>query len=116
MASVPDGKYITVVQRVEVVASSSGVPMIRWTLLITGPQHTNRLLWKNHAVGNNTLKYIKADLQLCGLYLDAFSELPEHLDKLIGMELEVTKRTKNGYENIYFNRLIGGPTQVELPF
>jgi hypothetical protein len=54
----------------------------------------------------NTLKYVKTDLHLCGLDLERLSELPKHLDKLLDVKLEVTKKTKGDNENIYFNRRI----------
>jgi len=86
--------------------SSTGNPMLKWTLRILAPRFANRFLWRNSVFTHNTLKYVKTDLHLCGLDLDKLSELPKHLDKLLDVKLEVTKKTKGENENIYFNRRI----------
>jgi hypothetical protein len=80
--------------------------MIKWTLRILGPKFANRLMWRNSVITQNTLKYVKTDLHLCGLDLERLSELPKHLHRLLDVKLEVTKRTKGDSENIYFNRRI----------
>jgi hypothetical protein len=103
---VPDGKYQVAVERVELTQSSVGNPMLKWTLRILAPRFQNRLLWRNSVFTQNTLKYVKTDLHLCGLDLAKLSDLPAHLDKLIDVKLEVTKKTRGENENIYFNRRI----------
>ena len=104
--SVPDGKYQVAVEKVELTQSSTGNPMLKWTLRILAPRFANRFLWRNSVFTHNTLKYVKTDLHLCGLDLEKLSELPKHLDKLLDVKLEVTKKTKGDNENIYFNRRI----------
>jgi hypothetical protein len=104
--SVPDGKYQVAVEKVELTQSSTGNPMLKWTLRILAPRFANRLLWRNSVFTANTLKYVKTDLHLCGLDLEKLSELPKHLGKLLEVKLEVTKKTKGDNENIYFNRRI----------
>jgi hypothetical protein len=103
---VPDGKYQVAVERVELTQSSAGNPMLKWKLRILAPRHQNRVLWRNSVFTHNTLKYVKTDLHLCGLDLQKLSDLPDHLDKLIELKLEVTKKTRGDNENIYFNRRI----------
>ena len=104
--TVPDGKYQVAVEKVELTQSSTGNPMLKWTLRILAPRFANRFLWRNSVFTHNTLKYVKTDLHLCGLDLDKLSELPKHLDKLLDVKLEVTKKTKGDNENIFFNRRI----------
>lgn len=105
--NVPDGKYQVVVEKVELAeAHSTGNPMLKWTLRILAPTQINRLLWRNSVFTANTLKFVKADLQMCGLDLERLSDLPTHLGKLLDVKLEVTKRTKGDNENIFFNRRI----------
>lgn len=104
--SVPDGKYQVAVERVELTQSSAGNPMLKWTLRILAPRFQNRFLWRNSVFTQNTLKYVKTDLHLCGLQLQKLSDLPNHLDKLLEVKLEVTKKTRGENENIYFNRRI----------
>jgi Protein of unknown function (DUF669) len=104
--TVPDGKYQVAVEKVELTQSSTGNPMLKWTLRILAPRFLNRFLWRNSVFTHNTLKYVKTDLHLCGLDLQKLSELPKQLDKLLDVKLEVTKKTKGDNENIYFNRRI----------
>jgi hypothetical protein len=41
-----------------------------------------------------------------GLELSKFSELSGRLEELLDVTLEVTKRTRGDYTNVYFNRRI----------
>jgi hypothetical protein len=107
LESVPDGKYQVNVEKVELTeAQTSGNPMLKWTLRVIAPKCINRLIWRNSVITNNTLKYVKADLHLCGLDLDRLSDLPANLNKLHDVKLDVTKKTKGDNENIFFNRRI----------
>ncbi|MFN9085509.1 MAG: DUF669 domain-containing protein [Acidobacteriota bacterium] len=110
--SIPDGRYEVRVDRVELTQSkSSGNPMLKWTLRILGATFQNRLLWKYRAITENTLKYVKQDLCVCGLELPQFSALPSHLSALAGLELEITKISRGEDSNIIFNRRLGSVDQ-----
>ncbi|MCJ8501397.1 DUF669 domain-containing protein [Desulfatitalea alkaliphila] len=106
--AVPDGKYQVKVDRVELTRSeTSGNPMLKWALKILGPTHKGRLLWRNNVIASkDNVKWLKQDLYTCGLQIDKLSDLPGKLETLLDVGLEVTKRTKNEFENIYFNRRI----------
>jgi len=106
--AVPDGKYQVKVDRVELTRSeTSGNPMLKWALKILGPTHKGRLLWRNNVIASkDNVKWLKQDLYTCGLQMDKLSDLPDKLETLLDVGLEVTKRTKNEFENIYFNRRI----------
>ena len=106
--AVPDGKYQVKVDRVELTRSeTSGNPMLKWALKILGPTHKGRLLWRNNVIASkDNVKWLKQDLYTCGLQMDKLSDLPSKLETLLDVGLEVTKRTKNEFENIYFNRRI----------
>jgi hypothetical protein len=103
--SLPDGKYQVAIEKVELThTQNSGNPMLKWTLRVLGPRFANRLIWRNSVITNNTLRYLKTDLHLCGLDLDKLSDLPGRLVDLLDVRLEITKKTKGDYENIYFSR------------
>lgn len=106
--AVPDGKYQVKVDRVELTRSeTSGNPMLKWALKILGPTHKGRLLWRNNVIASkDNVKWLKQDLYTCDLQMDKLSDLPGKLETLLDVGLEVTKRTKNEFENIYFNRRI----------
>ena len=105
---VPDGKYQVNVERVELTrAQTSGNPMLKWTLRILAPRCQGRLLWRNNVMATKeNLRWLKTDLHTCGLDLAKLSELPGHLERLIDVKMEITKRTKGENENVYFNRRI----------
>jgi len=104
---IPDGKYQVMVERAEIVtARSTGNPMLKWTLRILGPTFKDRLLWKNNVLISGLMEYVKRDLKTCGIHLQGLSELESHLEELLDLKLEITKKTKGENENIYFNKLI----------
>ena len=105
--NVPDGKYQVIVDRVELVRTTKGDPMLKWSLRILGPTHEGRLLWRyNVMVSNENIRWLKKDLYACGLRLARLSELPANLERLLDVKLEVTKRTKGEFESVYINKRI----------
>ncbi|MBY0507895.1 MAG: DUF669 domain-containing protein [Bryobacteraceae bacterium] len=119
-SEVPDGRYHVNVENVELTeAKSSGAPMLKWTLRILGPSHINRLLWHNKVISTNSMPFVAQELKICGLNLENFSDLPRHLGKLLDVQLEITKRTKDAYINIYFENRMNVPKDEEddlVPF
>lgn len=111
---VPDGKYQVVVDRVELThAKSSGNPMLKWTLRILAPRHAGRLLWRNSVIKpGNCMRWLKTDLKTCGLELERLSDLSHYLGKLVGVGLEITKKTTGKDESIFFNKRIEIDTSV----
>lgn len=106
---VPDGKYQARVHAVRLDRSQKGDPMLKWDLVVLSGQHASRHIFKNAVITQASLKFVKADLKTLGLELPRFSELPNHLEKLLDHALEVTKRTKDEYTNVYFNKRIQVP-------
>lgn len=106
--TIPDGKYQVTVDQVEITtAKSSGNPMLKWTLKILAPRFRGRLLWRHNVMATReNIKWLKNDLHVCGLDLQRLSDLPANLERLLDVNLEITKRTKGDNENIYFNRRI----------
>jgi hypothetical protein len=105
---IPDGKYQVNVDKVEITtARTSGNPMLKWTLRVLAPRCRGRLLWRNNVMATReNIRWLKNDLHVCGLELQKLSDLPAHLEELLDVTLEVTKRTKGDNENVYFNRRI----------
>jgi hypothetical protein len=111
--NVPDGKYQCVIDRVELTTSkTSDKPMLKWALKIIAPNHVGRLLWRNNMIASpDNIKWLKNDLHTCGLTIKKLSELPENLEKLLDVKVEVTVRTRGENQNIYFNKLIDSGRQ-----
>jgi hypothetical protein len=105
---IPDGKYQVSVDGVEITKTkASGKSMLKWTLKIRGPRFAGRLLWKNNVmIPGPNMGWLKQDLRTCGLELELLSQLRAHLPSLLGVWIEVTKKTVGENSNIYFNKRI----------
>lgn len=115
-----DGKYQVRIDKAQVSQSSAGDPMIKWELLVIAGSHEGRRIFKNSVITDRSLPFVKGDLKKVGLELKRLSELPARIGEALDKTLEVTKKTKGEYVNVYFNRLLaipsgeGGP--VETPW
>lgn len=107
---VPDGKYQVRVQGVRLARSQKNDPMLKWDLVVISGAHAKRHIFKNSVITQASLPYVKADLKLLGLELAKFSDLASRLDELLDHTLEVTKRTRADYANVYFNKRIAVPS------
>jgi hypothetical protein len=103
---VPDGKYQVRIQTVKLDRSQKGDPMIKWDLVVIAGKQTNRHIFKNSVITPAALPFVKGDLKTLGLNLAKFSELQARLEELLDVTLEVTKRTRGEYSNVYFNKRI----------
>jgi hypothetical protein len=106
---VPDGKYHARLQDAQLGRSQRGNPMITYNLVVLSGPHAKRHIFKNAVITDASLPFIKADLKTLGLKLKRFSDLPNRLGEVVGRALEITKRTKDEYVNVYFNKRIPAP-------
>ena len=120
---VPDGKYQVNIESVKLESSQKGDPMIKFDLEVISGSQAGRHIFKNSVITQASLPYVKGDLKTLGLELAKFSELAGRLEELLDKKLEVTKRTRGDYTNVYFNRRlniasapIGGLADEDLPF
>ena len=118
---VPDGKYQVRIDKVKLDRSQKGNPMIKWDLVVIAGSQTNRHIFKNSVITPAALGFVKGDLKTLGLNLAKFSELQQRLEELLDVNLEVTKRTRGEYTNVYFNKriqLAAGalPPARDIPF
>ena len=120
---VPDGKYHARIESVRLETSQKGDPMIKFDLEVLSGSHAGRHIFKNSVITQASLPYVKGDLRTLGLELSKFSELSGRLDELLDVTLEITKRTRGDYSNVYFNRRIrlastsnGEVPTKDLPF
>lgn len=107
---VPDGKYQVRVDAVRLDHSQNGDPMIKWDLIVVAGQHSGRHVFKNSVITQASLPFVKGDMKTLGVSLAKFSDLPNQLESLLDITLEITKRTRGEYTNVYFNRRIQIPS------
>ena len=106
---VPDDKYQVRVHGATLDRSQKGDPMLTYELVVLSGQHAGRHIFKNAVITEASLPLVKGDLRKLGLELPRFSELPAYLTNLEGLTLEITKRTKGEYTNVYFTKRIPAP-------
>ncbi|MGH7143370.1 MAG: DUF669 domain-containing protein [Planctomycetota bacterium] len=102
----PDGKYQVRIQKAYLDKSQTGNPMLKYDLIVLSGPHAGRHLFKNSMLLEAALPFFKADLKALGISLPKFHDLPNHLNQMIDQTLEVTKKTKGEYSNVYFNKRI----------
>jgi hypothetical protein len=112
---VPDGKYQARIDGVRLDRSQKGDPMIKWDLVVIAGQHAGRHIFKNSVITPAALPFVKGDLKTLGLELAKFSDLSNRLEELLDVTLEVTKRTRGEYTNVYFNRRFQVPNSDVPP-
>ncbi len=101
-SDVPDGIYDAVIEDARVAAASTGRPQVIWTLRIQGGRAAGSVVTKNRVITDNTLPYLREDLEKCGLSVPRLSDLPDRLKELLDRPVSIDKRTKDGRMNIYF--------------
>jgi hypothetical protein len=111
------------IQTAKLESSQKGDPMIKFDLVVISGSQAGRHIFKNSVITQASLPYVKGDLKTLGLELAKFSELAGRLDELLDKTLEVTKRTRGDYTNVYFNRRLNiasapsaGLADEDLPF
>ncbi len=120
-SDIPDGTYNTIIEEARLTETvSTGRPMVIWKLRIVGPQSVNRVVTKSRVVTENTLVYLKEELEKCGLQVSRLSELPARLTELVNHPIDVQKSTKDGKTNFYFrwdsNRSSKSVLSDDIPF
>ena len=117
---IPDGTYETVIEDARVTeTASTGRPVVIWKLRITGPQAIDRVVTKNRVISENTLAYLKEDLEKCRIQVSRLSELPARLAESVDHPICVEKRTKDGRTNFYFrwrSSRLGQLDSDDVPF
>lgn len=118
---IPDGRYDVRIEDVELYKSpSSGNPVLKYTLRVLGPTHIDRMMWKRRGITEKTRDWVMDELKICGLELSKFSDLKLYLHDLIGVELEVTRKTRGEDVAIFFNGQLeasgSNKEEDDLPF
>jgi hypothetical protein len=100
---VPDGYYDTIVEEVRLSRTPrTGNAMVSWKLRIASEDFEGRTLNKNRVITEKTLAFLKDDLEKCGVHLVRLSELSSHLEEMFGLRINVLKKTKDQWTDIYF--------------
>lgn len=106
LEEVPDGKYQVRIDAVRLDRSQKGDPMIKWDLIVIAGSLAGRHIFKNSVITPAALPFVKGDLKTLGLELAKLSDLQQRLEELLDITLEITKRTRGEYANVYFNKRI----------
>lgn len=114
---VPDGKYQVRVEKVELTKTKErGVNVLRWQLRIISGSHEGQMIFHQNLIeSKENVAWLKTYLKITGLELAKLSQLPDHLEDLLDVTLEVTTRKKGDFVNCYFNRRIEVAEAPETP-
>jgi hypothetical protein len=105
-SELPDGYYDTTVEEVRLSKTPrTGNPMVIWKLRVTAGEHEGRALTKTVVVTQKTVHFLKSDLERCGLHLEKLSDLAAHLVEMFGLRINVLKKTKDQWTDVYFVRV-----------
>ena len=105
--NVPDGRYTAFVDHVEINLTKNNKRRLSWRLKIIGDSHVGRCLFTGHILETKqNLQWLKRDLTTCGVTLTNWSDLPNRLEDLLDMVLEVQVKTKGQYTNTYFRKKV----------
>lgn len=119
-SDIPDGTYDAFIEDARVSETiSTGRPVVIWKLRIKGPQAVNRVVTKYRVITENTLTYLKEDLEKCQIQVSRLSDLPVRLAGLVDHPIGVEKRTKDGRANFYFRWESNRTSQLgpdDIPF
>jgi hypothetical protein len=115
---VPDGKYQCIIDKAWLALSGPqskhpGSRMLRWQLKIIGGQYGGRVLFRNNMIETpDNIKWLKGDLEVCGLAIHKLNELKERVGSLIGVGVEVQVKNQGkdslgrANQNVYLNKAI----------
>ncbi len=105
----PDGKYQMIVERVEQQRSSKDNDMLVWRMRVTGPRYAGAKHWhRNMLMSRKNIEWLKHDLVVAGLELEKLSDLPNRIDELTDVMLEVQLKTKGDMQNSFINKRVRG--------
>lgn len=106
--AVPDHEYTVRVNKALLGYSKNGTPMLKWDLVIVEGEYAGRHLFKNSVITTDSLPYLKRELQTVGLEQFRLSDLNTRLADVVGVVLNVAKKTndKTKNTNVYFNSLV----------
>jgi hypothetical protein len=117
---VPDGTYSAEIESAELTtARTSGNPLLKYRLRVLSGDHSGKTLFKNRAITEKTISYVKDELDTLGIRLDKFSDLSAHLPALEGNRVEILIRSNGMDSNIYFQRASRSNSLIgddDLPF
>lgn len=114
--AVPDGSYDTLVDEVRLTKTQrTGNPMVIWKLRILSGDYQGRTLNKMRVITEKTLHFLKEDLECCGVHLERLSDLSLHLDEMFGLKINVVKKTKGQWTDIYLVKA-EKPAPDNIPF
>ena len=123
--NVPDGTYQVKSEKVELRRSRAGNAMLSWQLRILTGDFEGRMLFKNSMLAtSDNLRWLKTDLGICDLKLQKLSDLPDRLEDLLDITLEVYAKQDGDFQNVYFNKKLTtvkrdpdpSPPGDDLPF
>lgn len=113
---VPDGTYQVRIKDATLEESKASKRLqVCWELEIISDEHEGRKLFKRDGVDDESqLEWFKGNLETLELEAPAeIAGITDVLGEAVGLAVEITVKTANEFQNIYFNDLIEGVDEEE---
>lgn len=108
-SNIPDGDYVAKIESATLgLSPKSNEPRIEWKMVILNEDAAGKKLvkWSNMATEEN-FEWAKGDIARLELEIpDDPTELPDTLAEAVGLIIEVNCKTKDDFQNIYFNGVL----------
>lgn len=106
LGEVPDGTYQVMCEACRVGLTKSQKDCLKWEFVVVSGPYQDRKIFKTSLFTDKAMGFLKRDLEVCGVVLDTFSDLPANLLTIIGGFYEIVVKTNGEYKNIYINKTI----------
>jgi hypothetical protein len=104
----PDGEYTVSVEKAVLKETKNGKPMVAFQFNIEEGEYSGRKIFKNAVISSGVgVRILKQDLYNMGIELESLKDLEGALEGALDLKLEVYKKTKGEYENVYINKVVG---------
>lgn len=113
---IPPGEYLAYVDKVELGQTKNFDPMFKWTFKIADGEFEGRYAWTNNTFGANSIKFLKHNLQCCGLEIKSMNELKDDavlrrlLDRVVVLKITV----KEGRNQTFIKEAALPDVEMEL--
>lgn len=119
--TIDDGSYIAQIVDVS-FRVEKGVPWMIFELTICdaledeNKQFIGMTIEKRRKLENDprSMGYLKGELEICGVYIQRASEIPQHFSAMRGLVVGIRKATNGKYANIYLNHQIDPETGTPI--
>lgn len=112
----PDGNYQVAVDSTYIEESQNGRVLWKTTFKILTGDYQGRLIFLTHAIDDpDRLQFVKQDCYRLGFPITKLSDLPDVLEQMLDVRVEVRLKTNGEYQNCYIQKRLDGQVATGTP-